>query len=156
MSGGGDVRIWRHEDGKLRAALNGVERVVHVRRCFPWSEPGRYISLRDDDDREFAYVGSIDELTTESRTVLEQALAEAGFLLEITAVHEVREEVEIRSWSVATRQGHRRFQTRLDDWPLQIPGGGLLIRDVGGDLYHVPAPDRLDDESQGWLWAYAG
>ena len=79
----------------------------------------------------------------------------AGFLLEITAVREVSEEVEIRCWTVETRQGPRRFQTRLDDWPVTVTGGGLLIRDVAGDLYHVPDPEALDGASREWLWAYA-
>jgi hypothetical protein len=66
----------------------------------------------------------------------------------------VEEEVEIRVWRVRTRQGARRFQTRRDDWPRTLPGGGLLIRDVAGDLFHVPDPDALDRTSQERLWAF--
>lgn len=47
----------------------------------------------------------------------------------------MEEEVEAFAWTVATRQGPRRFQTRLDDWPSELPGGGLLIRDLA-----VPDP----------------
>jgi hypothetical protein len=62
--------------------------------------------------------------------------------------------VEIRSWKVETRQGPRSFQTRLDDWPMDVPGGGIVIRDVAGDLYHVAEPEKLDRRSRTWLWAF--
>jgi hypothetical protein len=35
-----------------------------------------------------------------------------------------------------------------------LPGGGVLIRDVAGDLYHIPAPDRLDRKSRELMYAF--
>jgi len=72
----------------------------------------------------------------------------------VTAVTEIEEEVEIRTWRVATRQGVRTFQTRLDEWPRPLPGGGLLIRDVAGDLYRIDDLAALDAKSLELLWAY--
>ena len=94
------------------------------------------------------------ELEAESRSALERALADAGFLLEVTQVLEVEEEVEIRHWRVITRQGPRSFQTRLDDWPRSLPDGSVLIRDVAGDLYHIANPNALDRQSRELLWAF--
>jgi len=37
---------WR-ADGSLWAVRDDEERPVSVRRCFPWSEPTRHLSLRD-------------------------------------------------------------------------------------------------------------
>jgi len=99
-------------------------------------------------------VETLDELSVESRRALEAAVAEAGFVLEVTRILDVEEEVEIRTWKVETRQGGRRFQTRLDDWPMEVPRGGIVIRDVAGDLYHVADPAALDDRSRRWLWAF--
>ena len=67
---------------------------------------------------------------------------------------ETGEEVEIRTWKVETRQGPRSFQTRLDDWPTEVPGGGIVIRDVSGDLYLVADPNGLDEGSRERLWAF--
>jgi hypothetical protein len=50
--------------------------------------------------------------------------------------------------------GNRSFQTHLDDWPRVLPGGGLLIRDVAGDLYRLADPKRLDKKSRALLWAF--
>jgi len=32
--------------------------------------------------------------------------------------------------------------------------GGVLIRDVAGDFYHIREPDRLDRKSRRFLWAF--
>ncbi len=133
------LKLERRADGQLWAVSNGEERAVRLHRCFPWSEPGRYLSLRDTENEEFALVRS---------------LAEVGFVLEVERITGAEEEIEIRTWKVETRQGPRSFQTRLDDWPMDVPGGGILIRDVAGDLYHVADPDKLDAKSRTWLRAF--
>jgi hypothetical protein len=151
---GTGLTLERRADGQLWATREGVARAVSVRRCFPWSEPGRHVSLRDHEDEEFALVADPAALDPDSRSALQRALVEAGFVLEVTRVLEIAEEVEIRRWHVETRQGSRRFATRLDDWPRALPGGGLLIRDVAGDLYHLSDPVRMDRESRELLWAF--
>jgi hypothetical protein len=126
---------------------------VRVRQCFPWSEPHRHLSLRDVEEREVALVDDPESLSAASREALERALAEAGFVLEVTRVVSIDEEVEIRQWEVETRHGLRSFQTHLDEWPRQLPGGGLLIRDVAGDLYRLTVTE-LDKKSRDLLWAF--
>jgi hypothetical protein len=150
----GGLTIERRSDGRLWAARGGEGTPVTVRRCFPWSEPGRYLSLRDEDDREFALVRDPAALDERSQAALGRALVEAGFVFAVTRVVALDEEVELRHWRVETRQGPRSFQTRLDDWPRTVPGGGLLIRDVAGDLYHLADPARLDRRSRELLWAF--
>lgn len=137
--GGADARAWIP---------------VRVQRCFPWSEPGRLFSLRDEENDEVAFVADTAELDADSRAAFEGALAESGFVFEVVRLYAVTEEFELRHWVVETRQGARSFQTARDEWPRDIPGGGLLLRDVAGDLYRFPDPDTLDPASQRILWAY--
>ena len=141
-------------DGRLHLLSGGRYVPVRLRQCFPWSEPGLHLSLRDDQDREMAIVDDPADLDPESRAALEQALAAAGFVLEVTRVVDIEEEVEIRQWTVETRQGRRSFQTHLDDWPRTLPNGGILIRDVAGDLYRLSAPREMDKKSRELLWAF--
>jgi len=144
----------RRPDGTLSVAIGGERRAVHVRRCFPWSEPGRFVSLRDDDEEELVLVEDPGALDNGSRAALEDALAEAGFVFEVIGVQEVEEEVELRHWRVRTLQGVRTFQTRLDDWPRRLPGDHLLLRDVAGDLYRIADLAGLDPKSRSLLWAF--
>jgi uncharacterized protein DUF1854 len=141
-------------DGRLVAVIGDEPVAVRLRQCFPWSEPTRHISLRNSDDKEVALVNDPSMLDDDSRQALELALAEAGFVLEVTRVIDIDEEIEIRQWTVETKQGSRSFQTHLDDWPRVLPGGGLLIRDVAGDLYRLADPARLDKKSRALLWAF--
>jgi hypothetical protein len=149
-----EVTLRRSADGRLHVMIEGEMVPVRLRQCFPWSEPRRHLSLRDDDDEEVAMVEEPATLPEESRAALEGALADAGFVLEVTRVLSIDEEVEIRHWEVETAQGARAFQTHLDDWPRALPGGALLIRDVGGDLYRLPEPASLDRRSRELLWAF--
>jgi hypothetical protein len=140
-------------DGRLLVMIDSRLVPVRLRQCFPWSEPAQHLSLRNDEDREVAIVDDPADLEPESRRALEQALAEAGFVLEVTRVVDIDEEVEIRQWTVETQQGNRLFQTHLDDWPRVLPNGGLLIRDVAGDLYRL-MPEQMDKHSRELLWAF--
>jgi hypothetical protein len=142
-------------DSRLHAWVNDEWVPVRVRQCFPWSEPHRHLSLRDDEDQEVVLVDDPAALPEDSRDALERALTDAGFVLEVTHVLTVEEEVEIRQWTVETKHGRRSFQTHLDDWPRVLPMGGLLIRDVAGDLYRLPNPRTLDRRSRELLWAFA-
>ena len=149
----GELSLERRADGQLWAVLGARAAPVWVRRCFPWTAPARFVSLRDGDEEEVALVRDLDELEPESRRVLEASLAEAGFVLEIESVQRVEDEIEIRTFEVRTRQGPRRFQTLRDEWPRPMPGGGILLRDVAGDLYLVRDPAKLDRASRARLWA---
>lgn len=149
-----ELKVGRGVDGRLVVNVDGVETAVTVARCFPWSRPFEFLSLRDEDDNEVALVADPLALTDSSRSALEEALAEAGFVFGVTAVLDLDEEVELRTWKVSTDQGARRFQTRLDDWPRRLPDGGLLIRDVTGDLYRIGDVGALDRKSRERLWAF--
>lgn len=147
-----ELRLERRADGQLWAVLGTRAVAVSVHRCFPWTAPARFVSLRDEDEEEVAFVRDLDELEPDSRGVFVGSLAEAGFVLDVEGVDDVEDEIEIRTFRVRTRQGPRRFQTLRDEWPRALPGGGILLRDVAGDLYRVADPDALDPASRRRLW----
>ena len=78
----------------------------------------------------------------------------SGFVMEIESILSVEEEIEIRTFQVETVQGTRTIQTERDEWPRELEGGGLLIRDVAGDLYAVRDASQLDDTSLKLLWVF--
>src|SRR2546426_5505478 len=129
---------WRG-DGSLWALRGDEECAVSVRRCFPWSEPMRHLSLRDSDEQEFALVKDPAELDPRSRAALEVALAVAGFVFEVTRVLEIEEEVEIRHWRGEAQQGPRPVQTRVGDLARAVPHGGGVVRGLARGLFR-PAP----------------
>ena len=147
--------VERRRDGRLWVIDVRGEAPVELVRSFPWSAPGRYLSLRDVNGEERAFVSDLRLLDATSRAALEAALAQAGFVLDIVRVHAVDEDFELRTFVVETEHGPRRFQTPLDAWPREVPDGALVLQDVYGDLYRIRDVERLDPKSRELLWAFA-
>ncbi len=149
------LKVERLDDGRLMARQNGTQPVpVSPQLCFPWSDPGHYISLRDAGDKEVALIEDLAGLDPCSQQAVQAGLRESAFVFEIERVLSLETEFELRHWKVETRQGPLSFQTKLDQWPWQTPRGGLLLRDVAGNLLHIPDPGALDSASQRLIWAF--
>ncbi len=142
------------EDGRL-LLQNGEQWIsVMLRACFPWSNPHEFISLRDDENVEHALIRSPADLEGDSREALLHAMAVAGFAFEITRVEAIDKDFELRVWKVDTRQGPRRFATKLEDWPRRLASGQILIEDLAGDLFVIQDESTLDRRSRKLIWAF--
>ncbi len=140
--------------GQLFYLRDGKKVKVSIKRCFPWSHPAQYFSLQDRENKELALVESVESLNESSGKSLMASLMEAGFCFNITDIVEVKEDFELRNWVVETEQGKRSFQTKLMDWPREVPRNGLLIQDVFGDIYFISNIDKLPQAGKSILWAY--
>ena len=150
------LTIERRDDGRLFARKdNGKESVeVQPRKCFPWTEPGHFISLRTNEQEEFAIIEDVDSLDEQSRQAVEAGLSESAFVFEVTHVESITAEFEIRAWIVDTKQGSMKFQTKLDEWPSKTPEGDLIVRDISSNLYLIRQPQTMNEHSRKALWAY--
>ncbi|MEM0967633.1 MAG: DUF1854 domain-containing protein, partial [Verrucomicrobiota bacterium] len=110
--------------GRLTATQEGRESVI-VRpvKCFPLSEPGRHLSLRDEKNEEVAFVEDRSQLDEHSAHALNEALAAGGFAFEVTGIESIKPDFELRTWKVKTESGDRVFQTALDSWPRNLEDG---------------------------------
>ena len=146
--------VERRRDGRLWVVDANGATPVELTRCFPWSAPGKYLSLRDEKGEERAFVPSTEQLDPASRATVEATLSRAGFVLDVTRIVSIEEDFELRLWIVETAQGQRRFQTPLDAFPRELEADALVIEDVFGDLYRIRDPGRLDPKSRKLLWAF--
>lgn len=151
---GASIRLQRRPDGCLLLVKDDQTVPVTAKFCFPWSQPGKYISLRDEHNHEQALIERPEQLDDASRELLEDALVQAGFVFRVTRVDKLEHDFEIRVWKVQTEQGPYTFQTALDEWPRPIPSGGLLLRDIAGNLFVLPDPQQLDAKSRKVLWSF--
>lgn len=135
--------------------LIGTRRTrVNVKRCFPWSQPDHFFSLRDDDGKEVMLVEKLDDLSHSSRRALLSVLRESGFVFTIEKVLVVEQEFDLRYWKVETSQGRRKFQTEVDDWPRSLSEQSFLIQDLAGDLYFIENEKELDEKSRALIEPY--
>ncbi|MEO0508621.1 MAG: DUF1854 domain-containing protein [Verrucomicrobiota bacterium] len=143
--------------GRLTVLGKG-ENALLVRpvKCFPLSEPGRYLSLRDENSKEIAFVEDHRQLDDASAQALNEALAASGFTFEVIGIESITQDFELRVWQVQTESGNRKFQTALDAWPRTLSDGSYLVEDVFGDLYRFPPLNQLNEGSAQMLWSLVG
>jgi hypothetical protein len=137
--------------GKLKAFLVDQDEPVEdvrVARCFPWSLPEDYISVRDPQGREIVLLTSLDELDDTSRDIVREELAHKVFNPRIQCVKHCATEFGITSMTVETDRGEVTFQLGSRDDVRHLSATRVLLNDVDGNIYEVPDVSRLDGDSQ--------
>ena len=115
---------------------------VSVHRCFPFSDPTRFISIREPeaDGREIGLIEDLDALPREMRAMLEEQMGLRYFTPKIRRVNSIKEEYGYAYWDVLTDRGACRFTVRMG-------GGGnvysigpnrYLVNDIDGNRFEIP------------------
>ncbi|HET6382569.1 MAG TPA: DUF1854 domain-containing protein [Armatimonadota bacterium] len=125
---------------------------VTVLRAFPLSEPDRYLSVRDGDNREIGIIREPDQLDSESRQLVMDELRRRYLVPVILRVRNARDRFGTIDWEVDTDRGPRSFTTRnLRDNTTRPSPGRYILTDADGNRFDVPALDDLDSASQVYL-----
>lgn len=149
-----DIKVYYKQNRQLYLQKGEDEHEIQVKKCFPWTHPLEYLSLRDVEDTEVYLVENLTQLDPESRKNLAKYLDKSDYIHEIVKVVDVIEDVELRNYKIATKGGERSIQTRLDDWPSLQDDGGVIIQDLNGDLFRITSPEVLDEKSRELLSTY--
>lgn len=137
------------QDLVLEVAGDGVHAQVQVRRGFPLSAEGRFLSVRDRDGSELGIIRDVGELDRESARVLVVELERIYFVPRIVRVNHIEERFHIPRWEVETDRGPRVFEIRTGRSDVRVLAAGrILIRDADGNPYEIPDYRRLDAASQ--------
>ena len=150
-------KIERNSAGQLVAYLTGAdEPVVDVRiaRCFPWSLPDAYISIRNADGLEIALLQTLDDLNPESRKIAEAELREKVFNPKIRRIVRGKHEFGISSFTAETDRGEVTFQIRGRDDIRFLSATRVLFRDVDGNTYELSDFNSLDPAGKKHLERY--
>lgn len=151
------LRVERNEAGELIAHVPGREEAVReaqVARCFPWSFPDSYVSIRDKDGKEVRLLNSLDELDAQSRAVVKQELHDRVFNPQIQRVSSVKHEFGITTIVAETDRGEVSFQIRSRDDVRVLSPTRALFRDVDGNQYELTDLSALDPSSRKRLDQY--
>lgn len=139
-------------DARNRLVLHrpGMDDVIDVsaRRGFPWSKPGRFISLRSSEGKELLLVDDLDALPEQTRRLIEQHLDRHTFIPRIERVDELDTQHGYQLWRVQTDRGPVEFRVQEREDVRFLPDGRYTVRDVDGNLYELPRRDRLDEASR--------
>jgi ATP-binding cassette, subfamily B, bacterial len=146
---------WAEETELLSLEVAGERRTVSARRCFPLTEPERFIGILDERGHEVACVEHPAELSEESARALAVALAKSELLPRIERISSVRSEATASRFSVVTDRGPRDFLVEQEDHIRRLPDGRHLITDRHGMRYLVPTIETLDAKSRKLLAPFA-
>ncbi|HEY8668018.1 MAG TPA: DUF1854 domain-containing protein [Tepidisphaeraceae bacterium] len=121
---------------------------VRIRRAFPWSSPGRFISIRSSEGKELLLVEDLAELPPALRKLIEDNLATTSFIPQITRVEFVDVRFGYQKWSVQTDRGPAEFSVQEREDIRFLKDGRFSIKDADGNVYELPSLEHLDEHSR--------
>jgi hypothetical protein len=143
------VSIWREPSRRLCARIEDRQHDdVRAVWLFPISRRAGYVALLTDADKEIGLLPSLESLDSASRAVLEEELARAYFVPQISQIVDLQERFGVSEWQVETDRGPRTFEVR-DREDIRVLGGTrVMITDADGNVLEIPDVTRLDRASQ--------
>jgi hypothetical protein len=112
--------------------------VVYAYRSFPLSLGDKYLSIRDDKDKEIGMILDLGDFPREQMELVCLELERRYFTPIIRSVAKMKEEFGFIYWEVDTDRGMRRFTTRgSHDSLIPISDQRLIITDVDGNRFEI-------------------
>ena len=128
---------------------------VSIVRAFPMSEPHRFLSVRDSENKEIGLILDPAELDGENRTFVERELERRYLVPAVTRIISAKERFGTVDWAMETDRGVCRFTTRNLRENVQRPAPArIILSDVDGNRYDVKNVDNLSRESQDLLFRH--
>src|SRR5437868_11934581 len=88
--------------GKLTLRRPGEDDItdVRLRRAFPWTNPGQFVSVRTHEGKELLLIEDVAGLDVSQRELIEKYLANALFIPKITRIDEIDVRFGYQQWKV--------------------------------------------------------
>ncbi len=155
-----DVQL-KYENNRLMFLPQDSEEWIPVSPAssFPLTDPEHFISLLNHEQKEVAFLESMEGLKPEPLAALKKAMHAQYVTPQISAIHSIvdmakRERVDITEWHVETDRGPVVFRVRhFNDSVKQPRPGYVTIMDIEGTRYDIRCTKELDELSKRWLLA---
>jgi uncharacterized protein DUF1854 len=147
------VRLRTDSFQRLHLEVGFEERYGPVRavRCLPLSQPGKFISIQDDEGEEIGIIPDAGDLDGDSRQALEKDLELYYLKAEVQAIKKVESRNGILTWELETSLGPKTVHLRDRQNIRPLPNGRIILTDIHGAKYEIPPIDTLDEKSRSWL-----
>ncbi|NLL43321.1 MAG: DUF1854 domain-containing protein [Firmicutes bacterium] len=125
---------------------------VDLHLAFPFTEPERFISVREPEGEEIGLIRDLSELDAASQKAVRDELSWRYYTPQIKRIVSYKEEFGHTYWEVETDRGLRKFVTRGRDQTVRsISARRTLIIDVSGNRYEIADLAELDARSRDYL-----
>jgi hypothetical protein len=119
-----------------------------VRRAFPWSNAGQFVSIRSGDGKEIMLIEDVAALPPAVRKTIEDYLAGTVRIPRIERIETIDVRFGFQEWSVRTDRGPVSFRVQEREDIRFLPDGRFAIRDADGNIYELRPLAELDDHSR--------
>ena len=118
------------EQGRLVLRRPGKDDMVDVRlrRAFPWSKSGSFVSVRDAEGKELMLIDSLEPLDPGRRKGIDSWLDSASFVPRIVSIEDVDVRFGYQKWRVHTDRGPAEFRVQEREDIRFLPDGRFRIR----------------------------
>ncbi|MGE0097699.1 MAG: DUF1854 domain-containing protein [Hydrogenophaga sp.] len=143
-------RLLRNPFGRLvLTEAGGLDHVGVVPvRAFPIGAPDEGLSLLGSDGHELVWVDRLSTLPPDTRSLIEEELAQREFTPVIQRIDSVSTFSSPSTWEVTTDRGATRFVLRSEDDIRRLEGQALLIQANHGVSFAVRDRLALDAHSR--------
>jgi len=143
---------WKHL--QLTDSTGKIYPNVNVIPLFPVTSPHEGISILSEDQDELLCIGSISELPSEIRELLQSELSLREFVPLIQRVLSVSGKLEPCEWVVDTNHGRTTFVLKSEEDVHRISAQTVNILDANGMRYRVENLNALDRKSKAFIEWY--
>jgi hypothetical protein len=123
-------------------------------RCFPLTDPDRWLSLCDGRGKELTCIAEPSALRAEARAVLDDYRRRHEFIPQIERIERITIRPDAVEWLVTTDRGMHAFQIRSDDDVRRLSAQTVLVIDAAGTHYRIADVAALDIASRKLLDRY--
>lgn len=121
---------------------------VLFHRAFPYDRPQEYISVQDEDGREYGIIRNLSDFDGKGREIIDKALNRKYFCPEITRIRKLKEQLGYAFLEVDTSVGEMEIVLKDTFGSIaRISDTYLVINDVSGNRYVIPDVTALDKKS---------
>lgn len=121
---------------------------VLFHRAFPFDKPDEYISVQDEDGKEYGIIKNLADFDGKGRDIVDKALNRKYFCPEIKRIRKLQEQFGYSCWEVDTSVGAMELVLK-DTFGsiIRISDTYLVINDISGNRYVIPDVTALDRKS---------
>lgn len=142
----------RTEGGFVSLKVEGEEYSrVQVVRMFPFSEPGKYISIRtaEETSKEIGVIERLETFPEDVQKMLGEQLALRYFTPIITKIYQIKDEYGFAYFDVDTDRGHCRFVIRMGgNAVVHLSDTRIIISDIDENRFEIPDVSKLTIKEQ--------
>ena len=136
-----NAKFSRTDGGFVALNFDGKDyKRIGVYLTFPLSDPERYISIREADEKakEIGVIADLSKMEKEQAEMIREQIKLRYFTPTITKILDIKDEYGHAYWNVMTTFGACRFTTGMSgDTVVALSDSKLLVTDIDGNRYEI-------------------